>query len=291
MRVNCPLLRIAACVLLTWSWRDARADDTHDCIVASKDGQLLRDDRKPVEAVARFAVCARTVCPQPVRKACLRWSAEVSTAVSTVVLAARDVTGRDLLQVRVRVDGKLVAEQLDGGPIAEDPGPHVFRFEPPDGTAVEENVILHEGERNRLVSVVLGATTTGSSSAPTTASSGGPTPAPDAGVAASRPLLPTASWVLGAVGVGALGGFAYFGLTGQAQRNMLGPCAGAHNCNPNDVGSTRTDLIAADVFLGIGVVALAAATYFALVRPSASRSVVAVGPARGGGVALWQGAF
>jgi hypothetical protein len=192
----------------------------------------------------------------------------------------------------VLVDGVLAADQLDGGPIAEDPGPHVFRFEPPNGAAVEENVIVHEGERNRLVRVVFGATPAASSSAPTPASSGSPTAARDAGVSASRPLLPTASWAFGAVGVAGLGAFAYFGLTGQSLRDtLLDSCASAHTCNPSEVGPMRTDLIAADVSLGIGIVALGVATYFALARPSVRPSVVAVGPAPGGMVALWRGDF
>jgi hypothetical protein len=275
MHSRAPLLFCAASALVVATSVDARADDTHECIVASNEGQVLRDEHKLVEATARFSLCARDVCPALVRKACLEWRGEVETQLPTVVLAARDATGHDLLEVRVLVDGKPLVEKLDGSAVAIDPGPHVVRFESAGRAPAEQDFILREGEKNRLVSVVVG---------PAVAVPG-PTPAPAAsnrggsglssGVVADRGEVrphrpwPVASFILAGVGAAALGSFAYFGISGQADRNSLEQtCAPSMTCDPSDVASMRTKLIVADVSLGVGIVSLAVSLYLVITRPS-----------------------
>jgi hypothetical protein len=275
MQARTPLLVPALVpLLLACAMQVAHADDTHDCVVASNEGQVLRDDHKLLQAEADFATCSREVCPAPVRKACVDWRQELALRVPTLVPAAHDATGRDLLQVRVLIDGKLAAETLDGKPIAVNPGPHVLLFEPSDGPAREENVIAREGERDRLISVELGP--------PLAASV---VPAPQGPSEVRRPLLPAASWILGGVGVVALGSFAYFGLTGQSQKNDLqNSCASAQTCAPSDVSSMHTKLIVADVSLGVGIVALAISAYLALTQRPTSNIALGMQPS-------WQGSF
>jgi hypothetical protein len=261
--------------------RRARADDqTHACIVASEEGQQLRAQRKLVTASEKFAQCVRDVCPGAVRKACLAWRAEVETAIPSIVLAARDAAGRDLSAVKVSIDGSATAEQLDGRTLPVDPGPHLVRFEPANGEPLEERIIVRQGEKNRVIQVVIGPPSM--STAPTPRS--GP-----AGV-------PLAAWVLGGVGVVALGSFAVFGLVGQSDRNSLEhSCVPTETCNPSAVTSMRTNLIVADVSLGVGIASAGGAVYFALARRSADTPVASVPldfvASPGGGLLRWRGGF
>src|SRR5262249_17222581 len=81
---------------------------------------------------------------------------------------------------------------------------------------------------------------------------------------ASR-TTPAGAWILGGTGIVLIGGFAFFGLTGQSDRDHLAQtCAGLETCAPHDVSAARTKLLGADVLLGAGVLALAGAAYWAL---------------------------
>ena len=48
---------------------------------------------------------------------------------ASVVPAAKDKKGRDIVDVKVSIDGKVVTETLDGKALPVDPGVHTFRFE------------------------------------------------------------------------------------------------------------------------------------------------------------------
>jgi hypothetical protein len=282
---------------------DAFADDTHECIVASNDGQVLRDAHKLVQASARFAVCARDVCPGLVRKACIDWRDDVATRLPTVVPSAQDTSGHDQLEVRVLVDGRVLVTQLDGSPVPLDPGPHLFRFEPARGEAVEQNIIVREGEKNRLVNAVLGRVAEEppavhpASTTPAAASGLSPS-----GVAASevtragtshRPW-PVASIIFGGVGVAALASFTAFGLSGQAARTDLErTCAPSQTCDPGEVTSMRTKLVIADASLGVGLVTLGVSAYLFVTRPASRAQTGRLDSILTSGRMLsgWQGRF
>src|SRR5262249_28263072 len=75
----------------------AADDETHACIVASDEGQRLRDDSHLTAARDQFIRCARDVCPAPIRKDCTQWLDDVEQRVPRVVLEARDAAGGDIL--------------------------------------------------------------------------------------------------------------------------------------------------------------------------------------------------
>jgi hypothetical protein len=96
--------------------------------------------------------------------------------------------------------------------------------------------------------------------------------------------LPAASWLLGGVGVAAMGVFGYFGVRGMLDADHLrSTCVPA--CSSSDVADVHTKLVVADVALGVGVVSLVAATWFAVSALSAPRRAsweVRVAPRVGG---------
>src|SRR6185436_17967309 len=88
----------------------------------------------------------------------------------------------------------------------------------------------------------------------------------------ARGGLPVASYVLGGVGVAALGVFAYLGLRAKRDSDaMRDGCAPA--CAHDDVTALKTKLVAADVALGVGALGLGAATFFALRGPRTGPTV------------------
>ncbi len=79
----------------------------------------------------------------------------VNAAVPTVVFAVSDGAGHALSDVKVRMDGEVLAERLDGTELAVDPGSHVFSFESSGWAPKTETIILYEGDKLRRESVTL----------------------------------------------------------------------------------------------------------------------------------------
>lgn len=237
----------------------ARADDREQCASAADQAQQLRDEGKYRRAREQLLVCARDVCPAPIKRDCLEWLTQVENTAPTVVFGAKDA-GKDLSDVKVYVDGAAVTERLDGKPVQMDLGKHTVKFEY-QGQTKEEDVIIGAGQKNRNVTVTFGG-----AAAPV-----GPTaPAPGAEGAKEGSLVP--AFIVGGIGVVALGSFAIFGLGGKSDVSDLEKSC-KPNCEDSKVDSARTKLIVADISLGIGIVALGVATYMILTRPKIDADV------------------
>lgn len=245
--------------------KSARADEREACATAADKAQQLRDEGKYRAERESLLVCARDVCPAPIKRDCLDWLQQLEQVAPTVVLSAKEGT-KDLSEVKVSVDGTVVTDKLDGKPIQMDLGKHTFRFEYA-GQTKEEEFIIGAGQKNRNVSVTFGA------AAP-------PPPSPPSEGSGSSLVLPA---VVAGVGVVALGSFAIFGLTGKSDVDDLESCRG--HCAQSDVDHARTKLIIADISLGVGVVALGVATYLFFTRPKESPVTVKTGQA---GHATWS---
>jgi hypothetical protein len=160
---------------------------------------------------------------------------------SVIIQVEGNVASTD---VRVLVDGLLVASRLDGTPISVDPGQHVFRFEPKGGAASEQTVLINEGQKDRVLTISIAA----------------PPPPP------SPPERPRSSsstsvtpWIFAGVGGVALGSFAYFGATGLSRRDQLDKCG--LNCKQADIDSAKLRFDIADASLAVSAVAVGIAIY------------------------------
>jgi len=131
----------------------ATAGNKEECISAYEQAQDLRKQSHLINARQRLLVCTREVCPAVLRKDCVQWLEEVERSMPTVVVDVKGTDGSDVVAVKVYLDGKLVAEQLDGKPISLDPGQHTFRFEIAGAPAKEERIVVPEGTKNRRVAV------------------------------------------------------------------------------------------------------------------------------------------
>jgi hypothetical protein len=275
----------------------ASADDKDDCFNAAEQAQKLKTDKKLSQARPALITCSRDVCPQQVRADCVKWLGEVDRDMSTVVVRARDANGHDVIDVKVFVDGELLLSKLQGTAVAVDPGQHKVRYEFPSGKTVEEDVLIAEGEKNRVLraelqegagaSTAVSTTTTGAATqsqvgSAETSSKGGPGAAP---------------WIIGGVGLAALGVF--IGLEADIQSTYSGlknTCA--PSCDPGKVSALQTEIDVAGVMFGVaiaGVVTSATWLIFsAVTRHSKSSTTGAFGVAPvvgGGGFASYGHSF
>jgi hypothetical protein len=124
------------------------------CLDAVSKGQRLRDAHRLVEAGKHFRVCARVECPAVIQSDCANWLADLERTVPTVVLSAKDDSGRDLVDVTVSVDGQPLVGALDGQAVAVNPGLRTFRFEGPDGAVATQQRLVKEGEKAQSVLAV-----------------------------------------------------------------------------------------------------------------------------------------
>jgi hypothetical protein len=163
-----------------------------------------------------------------------------------------------------------------------DPGTYEFRFETPGFDPITATHVAHVGDTNRLIEVVFGE-------APPSA------PGSDGRMAPMRREreVPTMSYVLGGVGVLALGAFAYLRFDGIQQYNELNADC-SPNCDDAKVEELETQFQLAYVPLGVGAAALAGAgvIYFmsAPVEPE-TETQLSIVPNRGGAGALLRTRF
>jgi len=224
------LIARIAVLVLAFAPRVARADDPKArCLEAHVAGQLHQRQGALRAARAALLVCARPECPEPVPSHCARWLAEVDRRQPSIVPSALGPDGRDRADVRVLVDGALVAERLDGRAVPVDPGAHRLRFEIPGAPDIERQLVIREGDKERAVAVSF----------------------------VTAPRL--APWVLAVGGTAGLATGAAFAARGFAQRSELEQCR--PHCPSARIDPVRRQFLIADVAAAAGAVALSVAVY------------------------------
>ena len=215
-------------------------------------------------ALVRLKSCIDPTCPKFIRDDCLRWMDQVESALPTVVFAARR-DGKDLTDVGISCDGEPLLSSLDGKAVPLDPGSHDFSFNVPGFAPIKRQMLIREGEQNRIIDVEFGIPHESVASPTSTASA-------DAGRPGERGTF-TRYLPYGLAGLGALGvaGFALFGIEGNSQKGELeGSCS--PYCHSSQVDSVRTKYLLADTCLAVGLVSAGVATYLFLTRHSAGAS-------------------
>ena len=273
------------------------------CLEAASKGQTLRDAHKLVEAREQFRLCGRPLCPAMVQADCGTWLGGIEKSLPTVVVSAKNAAGAELVDVEVSVDGQLLVSKLDGRAVPTNPGPRLFHFALPDGTKIDQSVLVKEGEKNRAIAVVLEKPAappppkppvTTEPSKPETESPPAPvppppveqTPAPPQGSSAGK----TAGFVIGGVGIVGLGVGTALGIVAIGDKNG-GHCVN-NMCDPGSVSRMKSAALLSDVGLIAGGVLLAVGGTLVVLAPGATArgaASVRVSPtltANGGGVVL-----
>jgi PEGA domain len=251
-----------------------RAPERAECLRAHVATQQLRQAGKLVEASQQVRVCTSSTCPGPIVADCGTWLGELELATPSLVFEV-EVDGHAAADAKVSVDGAPVGDWSHA--LDVNPGNHTVRVEVPSFPPHEEQVVMAEGHRMRLVSVQL-------------ASSKASAPAP----AESPRPVPVVVYPLFGVGLAGLASFAVFDGLGRAKQTDLEHSCQPH-CSSHDLSSMKTEYLVGDISLGVGVAALvgAAVAYFA--RPSPKPAAVSlvswgVGPAGSDshGRAIWE---
>lgn len=280
VRLLAPLL--TSLVVLTASPPAARAvtpaDQKVRCANAYEQAQRTRNEGHLLSSRAHLLVCTEDSCPAVLRTECIKWLGEVDQAMPTVLIVA-DVGGKEVADVAVRVDGKPLLESLDGKALPIDPGTHTFRFVRAGSAPIEQTVLIREGEKRRPLVVSFAAP-----NAP-------PPPAPERPKVSSS-SVPAATWVLGGVGVIALGVSAPLYISAYGQKSTLDadPCAAAGTCDPERASAVKRRFAFGDVAAVIGVAALGGAALVWLTTPS-TPVAAGIAPLPGGIAGTFRVAF
>lgn len=229
----------------------SRADGTErkECADAYAQAQESMRSSALRKARDQLKVCARDACLPLIRKDCVAWLDEVNAGIPSVVVVAKDPDGKETFDVRVSVDGEEVASKLDVKALELDPGTFKMRFEHAGWSPIEREVVVRQGQKNKLVDADFGAASASASSK-------------------RRTLIP---WIVGGVGVGLAAGGAFFWLSAESSRSDLEGTCSPH-CAQGDVDSVKTRRLVGDVLFGAGIVAIGAAAVWLLVDPMRSNA-------------------
>lgn len=244
--------------------RSARADEKQQCLSASEKAQQLRNAGKLTEARAELALCGRAECPKLVQQDCTQWMSEVLGILPSVVPGAKDRKGRDLIDVKVSIDGKVVTETLDGKALPIDPGVHTFKFETKSAPPVEEQVVVRQGEKNRILTITFATPDEAKKDPP---------PKKEAPPPEEKPSPPYAAYITGGVGVVALGVALFIDLDANSDaRNLRDTCA--PKCEQSQVDDVENRYVIAGVTAALGGAALIAGVVLYFTHSSGGKTTV-----------------
>jgi len=265
---------------------------TADCLTAYEDAVGLIRNHQFRATKAKLLICSSGSCPAEIQSECLRRLPEVETSLPTIVFEAKDGVGTNLFAVKVKMDGDLLAERLQGTALAIDPGEHVFTFEVAGRPIVEKHLLILEGEKLRRERVEFEAL-----APPKPAPS--PAPAPIAKVdlleQQPQPSSPpthglgrgrTIALILGGVGVAATGVGIAYGLITMSRKDHANNLCPTQQCDAQSgvdawVSAHDAGNIATGAFIiGAAGIASGAATWF-LAKPKADGGAgthVSLGP-------------
>jgi hypothetical protein len=233
----CFLLLAVAMVLGS---SPARAQNTDACVASYERAQELHQAGKFVEARVELLVCAQPSCPRLTTPDCTRWLREVDEGVPSIVVSAKDAAGRDVVDVRISIDGRAAVDRLDGKGILVDPGEHTLRYERANEAAIEQKILARQGEKNRLITVVF------------------PSHIPPPPIVETQ-VSPLA-YALAALGIAAVGtGVALDAVATNDLSTLRNTCA--PYCSTGARDRARTKMIVGDSSLALGAVSLGGAAW------------------------------
>lgn len=248
------LLALLTLLTLASSARAQPSAQVKACVAAHTEAQRLRMAGRLLAAREQLLACAQRECPELVANDCALWLPELDADLPSVVLAVADSEGRDLLEVRVFANDRLLTEHTEGHAVALDPGSYRFRFEADGYRSLTLTASVRQAEKNRIVRAKLEPDLAPSAAARSGRAPDGQQGSDDTADAS----VPVASYVLGGVALASFGAFAYFAVTGKDEYDRLSDSCG-RACTEADVEDGKRAYVLADVALGVGVASAAAA--------------------------------
>jgi len=261
-------MRWAVLLLVLAAAAPALADgppDKHACNTAYEQAQYARRDKHLRTARAQALVCAQEACGSAAQTDCAQWLREIEAAIPTVVFAVRDEQGTNLSRVTVTMDGEQLATTLDGSAIPVDPGKHVFRIASEGLAQTEETMMVQEGDKSRVLEVVLHRASASAVVAPST-------PQPQTTTTRGS-IVP--SVVVGSASLAFIAASVIVGVVAKNDLdNLRSTCA--PSCTQSSLDAVELEAGVSDVLLGVGVVGLATSVVMFVLRPVRSGPTLAV---------------
>ncbi len=233
----------------------AAPSPTAQCLDAHEQSQVARSDGRLMDARKQLLLCSRSSCPTLIQSDCARWFDEVEEMVPTLVVAVRR-GGEDVPKAELQIDGKVVANTLNGQELPVDPGPHeVIVTVPGEAKPLSRQIMVARGEKHRLVNFALEVP---ESERPASAATSAPAPE----VPMHRPI-PTLTYVLGGAAIGLAAGGGFFGMRALSEKDALAAAPADGGCKPNctdqDMSAMRTNAwISNGLFVGSAATAIGA---------------------------------
>jgi hypothetical protein len=289
-RVGAAVVALAGIAAVTAPTRAADAQDRkRACVDAATEGQTLRQADKLLEARDALSRCAVDACPAVVRSHCVKWLGELATRIPTVIVRVQDDAGGDVFGAEVTLDGKPATI---GRPTPIDPGEHAVAVVGPQGEHQEAKFLVIDGEAGRVVAVKMRAT---KPAAPAVAGGAAPQPA-TTDRARSSHGIPLGAWIVGGLGVAALGTSGYFAVVTSNDLDTL-----RHTCSPSctdaQMSTGKTHAVLTDTLLGVGAAAVGVGVVWAILGSGSSSGVsgasaaIEASPVPGGAVVSVRGAY
>ena len=240
-----------------------------------------------LSAQSAALACSQIQCNQAIVRECMRLYESLQQDTPTLVFAARKAEGGELIEVKVEMDGKQIAERITGRPMPVDPGPHQFAFIEPARGRIETTESARVGDHARVIEVTF--PDPNAKNAPGAPGVVTPNQVP---VTPQKRGIPPMTFVLGGIGVVGLASFAYFRVSGVGDYNHYNSTC-SPECNPNDIDKVRTKFTASYISLGVGLAGVAgSALVFVLSRTGEHASTEArVEPLEGGAMARLRTRF
>ncbi len=268
MKLRGPLGVAAAAASLLLVAPHARAGK-RECATAYVEAQRAMKAGTLKKAREQLAVCAHVECLAAIRKDCVEWLDQVNASIPSIVARAKGPDGKETVDVRLLVDGEIVAEKIDVRAVELEPGKHKLRFEMAAHDPVEQEVILRQGERNRLVEASFAPKGQTEAQPQATTQDGGSTASltttPD------KPPPRVLPYVFGGLALAAFAGTGVFWYRAESGRSTLDSAHCAPNCASGDVSAIKRDRLIGDVCLGAGVVLAGLAVVFLVTPKSAAK--------------------
>jgi hypothetical protein len=231
-----------------------RADDAK-CVSAFEETQRLRKLGKLVSARDEAQICSASACPPVVQKQCTQWLEEIEPVVPTAIVVAQGRGGAAPDGLQVEIDGAPVKDPNSGRAMPIDPGTHRARATAPGHNEAQTTFVVAEGDKRVKIALTLEPVGAKMDTRPE-----GPP-----GAEPSRPV-PALTWILGGVGIAALGTGTVFSLDGLGRKSSLDDSGCKPDCDQKRYDTMSRNLVVGDVLIGVGVVAIVAATVVYLTR-------------------------
>jgi len=259
------------CVASLMASSNAMADPKA-CITAHASGQREAKAGHLRLATQLFTKCGSDdSCPAQLRQECAEFLQSVQQTVPTVIFSVLDEKNQDISSVKVFSTDELIADGLDGRAIQIDPGKHRLRFLLPWGDVLSSDVLVREGEKNRLIQVKIGGedakdispkepdTASPQANPSEEAAAPPPTPMPAPAVHRNPPL---GAWIAAGTSLVSLGVGTTFAILGSSKKADIDACS--PNCTAEArpaYDALKRDYLIADIGFAIGVVSAGVATW------------------------------